>query len=63
MSFTPLTDKEYVEHGGNMCPYCGQEDVVGGSFQFEGASLYQEVSCNICFKDWVDAYKLTGYLE
>ena len=59
----PLTDEEYVERGGNSCPYCRRGDVAGSSFEFEGGSLYQEVSCNFCHKDWVDAYKLTGYIE
>ena len=59
----PLTKREYVKHEGNVCPYCGREDIAGGSFQFEGPSLYQEMSCNFCHKDWADSYKLTGYVE
>ena len=53
-------EKNYVEQGGNHCPYCNDEDIQSGSFDVEGPNAYQEVMCNKCGAGWQDHYKLVG---
>ena len=56
-----MTDEEYIKGDGNKCPFCGSEDITGGSIDVEGHSAVQEVSCNECNKEWHDIYQLIGY--
>ncbi len=57
-----LSDAEYVEKGGCTCPFCGSDDIEGGSFNAGAGYATQEVSCNECDKSWEDQYTLTGYI-
>ena len=54
---------KYVKAGGGYCPYCGSEEYEGGSLDFEGGGIYQNVRCLKCDSDWVDSYTLTNVLE
>lgn len=56
-----LTDKEYVEKGGNHCPHCGSTDITGSGVEIASGTAMQGVSCNECDAEWVDQYKLVGY--
>ena len=49
---------EYVKAGGVSCLYCGSTDIEGGHFDCDGSEVWQEVTCNICEKEWVDVYIL-----
>ena len=55
--------KKYVAGGGVHCPFCGSNDIEGGSLDFGGGSIAQEVSCLICDATWWDVYTLTGIEE
>ena len=58
-----LTDeqkKKYLENS-HHCPYCGSDQIEGGSI--EGENAYQKVGCNDCYKEWRDVYKLTDVKE
>lgn len=44
-----------------ICPQCGANlDDAGqyGSFDHEGSTIYQDVSCGHCGAKWADAYEL-----
>ena len=53
---------EYVKEGGGFCPYCGSQDIEGGSLDFDGG-VYQKMGCNECDETWVDAYRLANVLD
>jgi hypothetical protein len=63
----PLTNKEYMAHGGLNCPYCGKKDTCfnRGEFQLNGIIGYQAVHCDPaeggCDAEWNDEYRLTGW--
>lgn len=55
--------KEYISSGGNVCPYCKQGTVEGGSRESDEDVITQLVSCNYCGKSWEDVYKLVNIFE
>jgi transposase-like protein len=58
-----MTDKEYVEDGGQHCPFCRSENIQGGSLQAEGRTAWQSVSCDDCGRGWQDTYQMTGWTD
>ena len=50
--------KEYVERGGIRCPFCSSDQIEGGSFDYEGAQVWQKISCLSCGEEWTDVYEL-----
>lgn len=58
-----LTDSEYVEKDGNVCPYCGSDATDGTArVNFEGREAFQDIECMSCGEKWTDTYELTGYV-
>jgi hypothetical protein len=54
-------EKEYVDGGGNRCPYCNSPDITGaGTLQQDSNIAWGDVSCNACHKVWEDRYELKG---
>jgi transposase-like protein len=61
---TEKARKEYVRTGGYSCPFCGSSQIEGvGSFDFSDNTVYQNVVCYDCKKEWTDEYTLTGVYE
>ena len=58
---TPMTDSEYVENSGMLCPYCGSEDISAGDCGIDGLLVSIDVECHDCEKEWLDIYALAGY--
>ena len=56
-----LTEKQYVAEGGGKCPVCKGTDIVGGSTDYIGDTIIQEIHCQVCQASWNDLYKLDGY--
>ena len=57
----PMSDVDYVAHGGNRCPFCGSEEIEGSEVNIDSGYALQEVICQTCDSMWSDVYKLTGY--
>lgn len=57
----PETIQEYRAHGGTHCPYCGSEDITGGSVQIGAASAWQPITCSACGRKWTDVYNLIAF--
>ena len=55
--------KEYISSGGNICPYCGGQNVEGGERNSDDSITTQYVSCHDCGKSWTDIYKLIDIQE
>ena len=58
MTNTELTEKVLADP--NSCPYCegeisASEVDLGG----DGASLFRNITCSDCGKEWTETYKLT----
>lgn len=57
-----MTNEEYVEKWGLVCPVCGGKDVTAtDSPEVSGRHAFQPVCCNTCRAQWTDEYTLVGY--
>lgn len=57
-----MTNEEYVEKQGLVCPACGDKDVTAtDSPEVNGRYAFQPVCCNTCRAQWTDEYMLVGY--
>jgi len=56
-----MTNEEYIEAGGLLCPYCRSNGITGQGFDGEGRSVWSEIHCINCGADWMDLYTLTGF--
>lgn len=59
----PMTSEEYVACGGQVCPFCGDHNIEGGSVDFDCREVWQTVKCYACEKEWLDIYTLTHFVE
>lgn len=59
----PMTNEEYVSSSGNVCPFCGNDEVEGEAINVEGKEAWQTVGCSACEKEWFDIYTLTRFVE
>lgn len=55
------TNQEYIDNGGTRCPHCNSYDIEGQEINIDAGSVWQDVICNHCGKEWQDTYTLTGY--
>jgi uncharacterized Zn finger protein len=56
-----MTNKDYCNHMGLMCPYCGAADTSAGSLKDIDAIVWQCIQCNVCGKIWNDVHGLISY--
>lgn len=56
------TIEEYIKNP-SLCPFCGSEDISGGSIEVDSGGAWQEVCCANCSNNWYDLYQLVGYKE
>lgn len=56
-----MTQEEYKEKLGNVCPQCQSHDIEGEGVDVDGNQAHQEVSCSNCFAVWVDTYTLSYF--
>jgi hypothetical protein len=58
----PLSDKEYLAHGGAICPKCyGRSIDAPDAIQQDGSTAFQRITCNDCEYEWDDMWELRGY--
>jgi len=57
---TPADAKQYTERAYSKCPFCGTQDIEGGSVTIEQNYAHQDVHCVVCEAEWSDAYRLEG---
>lgn len=62
---TKLTNNEYVERKGLVCPHCLSNDIqcTLHNLEIEEGMLYQNVLCFTCGEEWTEKYQLAlvGY--
>ena len=51
---------KYIRSGGVKCPYCGSEEIEGGSIEIDEGRAVQSITCLNCDKFWDDIYSLSG---
>ena len=57
-----ITNKEYVDYGGNHCPVCLSSDIRSAAqMQHDATNCWQDCKCDNCDAEWTDEYNLTGY--
>jgi len=59
---TKLTEQEYIQELGQVCPICKSSDIrTDGNTDFDADYAWQRVNCKDCNTNWDDVYKLVGY--
>ena len=59
-----LTDQQYVQRQGLVCPFCQGDDLDTRSpVTLKTDVATQEIRCNACGKVWDDVFTLSGYRE
>jgi hypothetical protein len=53
---TPEERQKYIDDGGGSCPYCGDGDYYGDSFECESSTVWQNLTCLACHRTWQDVY-------
>ena len=61
-SIKPMSQKEYKEVEGGVCPFCKSKDIEGDVIEIGKVGAYQIISCNSCSAIWEDNYKLSSYI-
>jgi len=56
-----LSNEEYVEKDGGVCPFCLSDNIRGGDFDMGDTTVYLNVICKACGAEWTDEYNLTGF--
>lgn len=56
-----VSEAQYVEAEGGICPICEGNDLYCGSVDIEGRRAFQEITCQNCGTNWLDVYELGGY--
>lgn len=54
---------KYLKKLGNECPFCGSDNITGGSFEADAGHAWQPIFCNECEKEWNDIYELVDVEE
>jgi len=56
-----MSEEEYVNNGGNLCPVCESDTTQTGEKAFETVVLFWEMDCFNCGANWDERYELVGY--
>ena len=59
----PMTNEEYIDEGGNKCPFCHSKNINGLDFEADCDYASREVECHDCGKLWTEMFNLRGYEE
>jgi len=55
--------KEYLEHAGNVCLFCGRGNISADGMEVDGDEAWNNVRCKDCKESWKDIYKLIDAIE
>ena len=55
--------RQFVEDGGNVCPYCGSIYASTKGNDYIGSAMYRQERCNDCNHEWVAIFLLAGLFE
>ena len=59
-----LTDQQYVQRQGLVCPFCHGDDLgIRSPVTQKTDVATQEIKCNGCGRVWDDVFILSGYRE
>jgi hypothetical protein len=57
---TPERIDYYLSRKGVVCPFCFDLRIAAtGTFEVDGATAWQEISCEVCDRSWRDRYTLS----
>lgn len=56
-----MTQEEYREAGGGLCPRCQSPDSSPGRIEVDSGIIFQKMACLDCDLEWHDLYRLAGY--
>lgn len=55
--------KQYVADRGCRCPFCHSQSLEGESYNGDGATIAQDITCLRCRRVWTDVYTLSAIEE
>jgi hypothetical protein len=61
MTRSPLVQK-YLE-APNTCPFCDSVNISADHYDHVGETVYQNITCCACGKEWTDTYELVNMEE
>jgi len=61
MTHVKVSEAQYIEAAGGICPICEANDLYCGPVDIEGRRAIQEITCGACGTNWLDVYELAGY--
>jgi hypothetical protein len=57
----PMTQAQFVNFGGNKCPYCGSTELTASGLEADGDQVWDETECDSCGASWTTTYGVNGY--
>ena len=55
-----VLEAKYLASGGNRCPVCGSDQLMGEPFEADSDRVSQIITCEKCLSEWRDIHTLTG---
>lgn len=59
MTMTEEQKKEYLDNGGEYCPFCKRYTIQKVGEDFSKDTITMEMKCNACKETWTDTFTLT----
>ena len=54
-------EQDYIDNGGNLCPYCGSSHITGNEIDFPSDGVISQlIMCGSCQRTWSEYYTLTS---
>jgi hypothetical protein len=63
MALSEKAIQEYIERGGDHCPYCKSKNLSNGDGELLDGAAWQNVWCDDCGQEWTENYSLTAIDE
>ena len=56
-----ISQKEYVDYKGSICPNCRSHNISAGDRESDCDTIWVNVECSNCGAYWTEYYTLSGY--
>jgi len=56
-----MTEAEYLDTEGTVCPYCKSTEVTYSPFEHEAIQVWQDAECQVCKQTWERVFQLAWY--
>ena len=56
-----MSQAAFLESKGGECPGCGSGRIEGQGWDYDGAQVWQQVTCDACGGRWREVFKLVRF--